>query len=75
MTQTVNETVHRAASGWTPVQVSDTLSAISIAYMLPTVNDAVVWRGDKKSSLVLQLLRDVEWGDLDYLVIDTPPGI
>ena len=37
-------------------------------------SDAVIWRGDKKSGLIKQFLRDVDWDDLDFLVVDTPPG-
>lgn len=36
--------------------------------------DAVVWRGPKKTAMVRQFLSDVQWGSLDYLLIDTPPG-
>lgn len=34
----------------------------------------VIWRGPKKNGLIKQFLRDVDWGDLNYLIIDTPPG-
>jgi Mrp family chromosome partitioning ATPase len=34
----------------------------------------VVWRGPKKDGMIRQFLAEVRWGDLDYLVIDTPPG-
>ncbi|KAF8756588.1 Cytosolic Fe-S cluster assembly factor cfd1 [Rhizoctonia solani] len=36
--------------------------------------DSVVWRGPKKNAMIRQFLSDVRWGELDYLVIDTPPG-
>ena len=36
--------------------------------------DAVIWRGPRKNGLIRQFLTDVEWGALDYLIIDTPPG-
>ena len=42
--------------------------------MLPSKTDAVIWRGPKKNGLIKQFLTDVLWEDLDYLVIDTPPG-
>jgi Mrp family chromosome partitioning ATPase len=42
--------------------------------MLEEKDEAVVWRGDKKHGLIKQFLRDVSWGELDYLVVDTPPG-
>ncbi|KAI0052550.1 hypothetical protein FA95DRAFT_1601907 [Auriscalpium vulgare] len=37
-------------------------------------DDAVVWRGPKKNAMIRQVLGDVRWGELDYLVIDTPLG-
>lgn len=42
--------------------------------MLPGRDDAVIWRGPKKNGLIKQFLKDVEWGELDYLLVDTPPG-
>lgn len=47
---------------------------MSIAFLLTNRDDAVVWRGPKKNAMVKQLLDDVMWGDLDLLLIDTPPG-
>lgn len=35
---------------------------------------ALIWRGPKKNGLIKQLLRDVDWGNLDFLLVDTPPG-
>ena len=37
-------------------------------------NDAVIWRGARKDTLIKQFLTEVCWGKLDYLIIDTPPG-
>ena len=42
--------------------------------LLTEKDDAVVWRGPKKQSTIDQLVNDVNWGELDVLVIDTPPG-
>jgi len=47
---------------------------MSIGFLLNNRNSAVVWRGPKKTSMVKQFLTDVCWGDVDYLIIDTPPG-
>jgi Mrp family chromosome partitioning ATPase len=66
--------VHTTASGWEPVWASDTLAVMSIQFMLPDQDSAVIWRGPKKNGLIKQFLKDVEWGDLDLLVVDTPPG-
>ncbi|KAF8317073.1 P-loop containing nucleoside triphosphate hydrolase protein [Clavulina sp. PMI_390] len=68
------EEIHSSASGWSPVFVQDNLCTMSVGFMLPSERDAVMWRGPKKNGLIAQFLKDVDWGDLDYLVIDTPPG-
>lgn len=47
---------------------------MSIGFMLKQRDDPVIWRGPKKTAIITQFLMDVTWGDLDYLVIDTPPG-
>ncbi|EDO05826.1 Cytosolic Fe-S cluster assembly factor NUBP1 family protein [Babesia bovis T2Bo] len=74
MTKTEHEEVFESASGWTPVYISERLSVISIGHLLKDFNKAVVWRGPKKGSLIKQFLTGVDWGHLDYLVIDCPPG-
>ena len=70
----INGEVHQSGSGWEPVYVSENLSVMSIGFMLPNRDDAVIWRGAKKHGLIQQFLTDINWGALDYLVIDTPPG-
>jgi Mrp family chromosome partitioning ATPase len=42
--------------------------------MLPNPDDAVIWRGPRKNGLIKQFLKDVDWGEIDYLVVDAPPG-
>jgi Mrp family chromosome partitioning ATPase len=69
-----SEQVHSSSSGWSPVYVQDNLGVMSVGLMLPSAKDAVMWRGPKKNGLISQFLKDVDWGTLDYLVIDTPPG-
>lgn len=68
------ETVHVSGSGWSPVWVFDNLGVMSIQFMLPGRDDAVIWRGPKKNGLIKQFLKDVEWGALDFLLVDMPPG-
>ncbi|KAK2794336.1 cytosolic Fe-S cluster assembly factor nbp35 [Onygenales sp. PD_12] len=68
------ETIHVSNAGWNPVWVSDNLAVMSVQFMLPNRDDAVIWRGPKKNGLIKQFLKDVEWGELDYLIVDTPPG-
>ncbi|KAK7206930.1 cytosolic Fe-S cluster assembly factor NBP35 [Myxozyma melibiosi] len=68
------EQIHMSNSGWSPVYVADNLGMMSIGFMLPNEDDAIIWRGAKKSGLIKQFLKDVDWGTLDFLVVDTPPG-
>lgn len=62
------------AGGITPAQVSENLWAMSIQFFLPDEHDAVIWRGPLKYSAIRELLGKVEWGHLDCLVVDAPPG-
>lgn len=68
------EQIHSSSTGWSPVYVADNLSIMSIAFMLPSPDSSVIWRGPKKNGMIKQFIKDVEWGDLDFLVVDTPPG-
>lgn len=68
------ENVHRSSSGWSPVFVEDNLGVMSVGFLLASPTDAIIWRGPKKNGLIKQFLKDVEWGETDYLVVDTPPG-
>lgn len=47
---------------------------MSIGFLLATRNDPIIWRGPKKTSMIRQFVKDIVWGDLDYLIVDTPPG-
>uniref|UniRef100_A0A8C5L912 Cytosolic Fe-S cluster assembly factor NUBP1 n=1 Tax=Jaculus jaculus TaxID=51337 RepID=A0A8C5L912_JACJA len=68
------EQVHQSGSGWSPVYVEDNLGVMSVGFLLGSPDDAVIWRGPKKNGMIKQFLRDVDWGDVDYLIVDTPPG-
>ena len=57
-----------------PVRYSDTLSIMSIGFLLPDDSSPVIWRGPMKHNLINQFTHDVQWGKLDYLVVDCPPG-
>jgi len=50
------------------------LKVMSIAFLLQNRDDAVIWRGPLKMGVIKQFIKDVDWGELDYLVIDSPPG-
>ncbi|KAM6156292.1 cytosolic Fe-S cluster assembly factor NUBP1 [Rhynchocyon petersi] len=68
------EQVHQSGSGWSPVYVEDNLGVMSVGFLLSSPDDAVIWRGPKKNGMIKQFLRDVDWGEIDYLIVDTPPG-
>ena len=57
-----------------PMRYSDSLSAVSIEALMPNKDDAVIWRGPVKHGAIRQFIGEVAWGDLDYLIIDSPPG-
>ncbi len=59
--------------GMIPARVGD-LKVMSIGLLLNHADDPVIWRGPMKMGVIRQFLQDVHWGDLDYLVIDSPPG-
>ncbi|MFO7871327.1 MAG: Mrp/NBP35 family ATP-binding protein [Kiritimatiellia bacterium] len=50
------------------------LKVISMGFMLEDRDTAVIWRGPMKYNVIKQFLKDVSWDDLDYLVVDSPPG-
>lgn len=57
-----------------PYEYMPNLKLMSIAFLLPESDSAVIWRGPLKMHMIEQFLRDVNWGELDYLVVDAPPG-
>ena len=70
-----NRNVTRSNYGWEPVFLEEAdIGVMSVGFMLSSRNDAVVWRGPRKDGLIRQFLTDTNWGDLDYLIVDAPPG-
>jgi Mrp family chromosome partitioning ATPase len=61
-------------AGIQPVQVTPHLKAVSLALTGYESDQPVIWRGPMKAAVIRQFLSDVNWGDLDYLIIDSPPG-
>ncbi len=57
-----------------PFALGENLKVMSIGLLLRGRDDAVIWRGPMKMGVIRQFLSDVEWGELDYLIIDSPPG-
>ncbi|KAK3941026.1 S-adenosylmethionine decarboxylase [Diplogelasinospora grovesii] len=74
--------ITQAPGGWLPITIHEadlaagvgSLRVMSLGFLLPQRGDAVIWRGPKKTAMVRQFLSDVYWDELDYLLIDTPPG-
>lgn len=75
-----HKSIFQSINGWVPVPVTappnakGSLSVISLGFLLDDRGNSVVWRGPKKSAMIKQFISDVAWGELDYLIIDTPPG-
>jgi Mrp family chromosome partitioning ATPase len=67
-------THHSDSQDAAPTHTQQTLKCMSIGFLLNNPKDSVVWRGPKKNAMIRQFLVDVCWGELDWLIIDTPPG-
>ena len=61
-------------NGLQPIRSVNGLKVMSIGLFLKSQDDAVIWRGPLKHSLIKQFLGEVHWGRLDFLIIDLPPG-
>lgn len=70
----VGQDVSAAGTGLSPVYVEENLAVMSTGFLLESAEDAVMWRGPNKNGLIKRFLREVDWGSLDYLLVDTPPG-
>ena len=57
-----------------PVEIIGNLKVMSIGFLLRRNDDAVIWRGPMKYQMIKQFLKDVQWGVLDFLIVDSPPG-
>jgi len=68
------EQIHQSNTGWSPVYADENLAVISIGFLLSSPDEAVIWRGPKKNGLIKQFVKDVNWDELDFLIVDTPPG-
>ena len=63
-----------SVAGMTPVEVFPNLKVISMAFFTGDRDNPVVWRGPLKHNAISQFVGEVEWGHLDFLVVDLPPG-
>lgn len=70
----VGERVSGDESGIFPFSVAGNLKVISIGLFMEDNDSAVIWRGPLKMTAIRQFMEDIHWGELDYLVIDSPPG-
>ena len=68
-----NQSLKGGPDGLFPVEL-ERMKVMSIGFMLQNPDDAVIWRGPMKMGVIKQFLTDVQWGDLDYLIVDVPPG-
>jgi ATP-binding protein involved in chromosome partitioning len=57
-----------------PKQVGENLKVVSMQSLMREEDQAVIWRGPAKTGIIQQFIANVQWGDLDFLVIDSPPG-
>ncbi|WP_005032526.1 Mrp/NBP35 family ATP-binding protein [Holophaga foetida] len=65
--------ISRGPDGLKPLSAG-ALKVMSVAFLLSGQDEALIWRGPMKMKLIKQFVRDVAWGDLDYLIVDAPPG-
>ena len=65
---------NEAGTSMIPVCPREGLKIVSLSFALSDPDQAIIFRGPMKLSVIKQFLADVEWGTLDYLLIDSPPG-
>lgn len=70
----LNETANGDGNGLYPVETGSGIKVMSVNLLLEDEEEPVIWRGPVISSVVKQFWSDVYWGELDYLLIDMPPG-
>jgi ATP-binding protein involved in chromosome partitioning len=57
-----------------PIPITSRLKTMSIGFLLPNRDSPIIWRGPMKMNAIRQFISDVDWGELDYMIIDLPPG-
>ncbi len=57
-----------------PLVYNDNLKVVSLEYLMQDRDEAIIWRGPLKIQAIRQFVADMDWGELDYLIIDAPPG-
>ncbi|ADD66854.1 ATPase-like, ParA/MinD [Denitrovibrio acetiphilus DSM 12809] len=61
-------------NGLVPFEAVEGLKVMSVGFLVRDDDDAVIWRAPVKHGMIEQFMSEVEWGDLDFLIIDLPPG-
>jgi ATP-binding protein involved in chromosome partitioning len=61
-------------TGFNPIMVTPTMKVMSMGFLLSDNDAPVIWRGPMKMGVIKQFIGDVDWGNLDYLIVDLPPG-
>ena len=57
-----------------PKQVNGNLKVVSVQALMQDKDQAIIWRGPAKTGMIKQFISSVDWGELDFLIIDAPPG-
>lgn len=57
-----------------PLSYNENLKVVSLEYMMKDRDEAIIWRGPLKIQAIRQFVADMDWGELDYLIVDAPPG-
>ncbi len=70
----MQQTPLQQKDGISPIPVNDHLKVISVEVLMPDKDSPTIWRGPLKIGVIRQFIADVIWGDLDFLIIDSPPG-
>ena len=68
------EKLQGSPEGIIPISISSTLIAVSMASLIENSDSPLIWRGPLKAMAIKQFLGEVQWGNLDYLIVDSPPG-
>ncbi len=66
--------ITQSADGLKPIKATENLQVLSMGFLIENQDDAIIWRGPMKMGAIKQLIGDFNWGALDYLIIDLPPG-
>lgn len=74
MSGAVDERAVGTGESLEPVLLAPNLTGMSIAFLMPERTAPLIWRGPMKAKVLQQFVADVDWGPLDYLIVDLPPG-